>query len=247
MNKRDRAIYWRRHNALLRKYEKKYLAKVKSILRDQIRGYNGEINIAKMYEFLIHIYGDIGKVYAKIAYDSVMKMAQKKRRPIGFNELIVAAIINEYKLKLLNESAAEIDQTTRDIIQEALTAGQLRGLSLPDVLKEVLISGMVESRARMILRTELNKAANYAEQIGVDATGLPTNKIWVATNDDRTRDSHRHADGQKVEDGKPFTISGQYTMQRPGDSRNEDGTKVPAKEIINCRCVIARELKRELL
>ena len=52
------------------------------------------------------------------------------------------------------------------------------------------------------------------------------------------------ADGQTVPDGAPFNINGAYTMQRPGDSTNEDGTKVPAKEIVNCRCVVGREVVR---
>jgi len=244
MNKSERAKIWRFHNSFIRKYERMYISKMRKLLKWEILNYNGEPSIGPIYNFLLELYTKVGPIYAKSSYQGVMKQANKKRMPIGFNEAIIQGIINEFRLKLLNESSAEIDSTTRNSIEKALIEGQLQGKGLVQVLNELAASDMPKSRARTILRTELNKAANFAEQLGVDATGIKTNKIWISTRDGRTRDSHIMADGQTVPDGEPFTIRGRYKMQRPGDSTNEDGTKVPPEEIVKCRCVVGREVVR---
>ena len=51
-------------------------------------------------------------------------------------------------------------------------------------------------------------------------------KGWVATRDKRTRDTHRHLNGNSVGFNERFSNGLLY----PGDSAGE------AKEIINCRC-----------
>ncbi len=230
----------------LRKYEIYYLPKMKREIIKQIESYNGGlVDYSSLYFFLLEVFKKVGVLYAKATYRTVMAQANEKRMPIGFNELIINIIINEFRLKLLNEASVEVAQTTKEIIEAALIKGQQEGMSLNEVINNLKGSNIVTWRARLILRTELNKATNFAEQVGVDATGIATQKEWVSTRDDRTRDSHLSANGQLVEDGEPFLINGRYTMQRPGDSTNEDGTKVPASEIVNCRCVVARKVKRD--
>lgn len=54
-------------------------------------------------------------------------------------------------------------------------------------------------------------------------------KIWVAELDDRTRPSHREADGQRAPYSGTFTVGG-AELRYPGDP---DG---PLSEIENCRC-----------
>jgi len=55
-------------------------------------------------------------------------------------------------------------------------------------------------------------------------------KQWVATLDDRVRDTHLDLDGEIVPLGEPFTAGG-YSAQNPG----EFGI---ASQDINCRCTI---------
>lgn len=55
-------------------------------------------------------------------------------------------------------------------------------------------------------------------------------KQWVARHDERTRDTHAAADGQRVPVGQPFSVGG-ASLDHPGDRRG------PAGEVINCRCV----------
>ena len=54
-------------------------------------------------------------------------------------------------------------------------------------------------------------------------------KVWLATDDSRTRETHDLADGQRTLMSEPFRVGGAALMF-PGDPRG------PAQEVINCRC-----------
>lgn len=93
-----------------------------------------------------------------------------------------------------------------------------------------------ESRARTIARTETTRAFNAGSISGIKALGRfgPQRKIWLATRDDRTRDSHWIADGQRRAVGLPFQVGG-YALKYPGDDM------APAAEVVNCRCTVIFE------
>ena len=82
------------------------------------------------------------------------------------------------------------------------------------------------NRGETIARTETmiaqmeGKAETY-RQNGVQE------KEWAAFLDDKTRDTHADAHGQRVLMDEPFMVGGN-PMQHPGDG--------PAEEVINCRC-----------
>ncbi len=54
-------------------------------------------------------------------------------------------------------------------------------------------------------------------------------KVWQAILDDRTRDTHRSANGQQRRINDPFDVGG-ASLQWPADAGG------PAGEVINCRC-----------
>ena len=88
-------------------------------------------------------------------------------------------------------------------------------------------------RAETIARTEVNGAYNagtYESNQTLGDVG-PVEKYWIATGDDRTRETHREADGQVRAFADPFSIGGSE-MLYPHDPAG------PAKEVVNCRCVL---------
>lgn len=91
------------------------------------------------------------------------------------------------------------------------------------------------SRAMTIARTETHKAANTTQytkaEWAAQESGLKVEVEWIATNDGRVRDNHRHADGQKRPIGQPFNVGGE-AMRYPSDPR------ASASNTINCRCVL---------
>lgn len=91
------------------------------------------------------------------------------------------------------------------------------------------------NRATTVARTEtigaLNAGRFDAFQILTDETDEPMEKLWLATDDRRTRPTHDLADGQRVPVGSPFIVGG-FALLFPGDPSG------PAQEAINCRCTM---------
>ena len=58
--------------------------------------------------------------------------------------------------------------------------------------------------------------------------------------DGRTRDSHRHLDGQRVTFGKVFVSELGSRMEYPGDTSHE----ALAADIIQCRCMAIYKRRR---
>jgi hypothetical protein len=265
---------WHKYNTFRLRKAKAYKGAIKNALQQQLQFYADNRNVdlipmAPVANVIKAIYLDAGRLYAHQSYLSVLRGLSKKdlsylskndtnsvkdfslfietktRMPIGFNEDFINSILQYFQLKLLNDAVLPITETTKDYIRNALDDGITQGLSLDEIVQNMLQDDVTNTRAERIARTEIMKAANYGEQLGADKTGLQTNKIWIAVRDKRTRFDHAETDNQVVADGKPFSVGLEhYQMQRPGDSVTADGRRVPGKEIINCRCVIGRKVLR---
>lgn len=88
-------------------------------------------------------------------------------------------------------------------------------------------------RAERIARTELHAARSNAVYASAKMTadaGVPMDKMWNASHDERTRPDHAEADGQVRGMDEPFNIGGEPLMF-PGD--REHGS---ARQTIQCRC-----------
>lgn len=86
------------------------------------------------------------------------------------------------------------------------------------------------TRADLIARTEATGANNYGALRALGDEGVQE-KEWLATGDQRTRPSHRAADGQIVPVDEPFIVGG-HEMMMPGDPA------APVDELANCRCCL---------
>ena len=89
-------------------------------------------------------------------------------------------------------------------------------------------------KARRIARTEAHGAIEAGSLAAARQTAAETGdtwwKRWLATDDTRTRASHRVADGQSVPLGEPFRVGG-FLLDFPGDP-----IELAPHETINCRC-----------
>jgi hypothetical protein len=130
----------------------------------------------------------------------------------------------------------------------AITDGTTQGESneqIADRVQEVLtVTGSANwrGRAKTIAITETNRAFNagsyaaalYSEQV----EGITLTKEWVAKmhgkGAERTRETHRAADGQKVPLRQSFSVGGANLMF-PGDPSG------PPQEVIGCRCSLVYE------
>lgn len=89
-------------------------------------------------------------------------------------------------------------------------------------------------QAERLVRTEATAAANFATSAAATTIfpGDQLQKEWIASFDDKVRDTHSAADGQIVDQNATFLVGGSQ-MMFPGDP------SAPASEVINCRCSIA--------
>jgi len=118
-----------------------------------------------------------------------------------------------------------------------IVQGILQGESIPDIAKRVAL-GTTSSDYKAALRNA-RTATTGAENAGrLDSyeraakMGIKIKKVWMATLDGRTRDSHRALDGEKKDKDEPFSNDLMY----PGDPNGE------ASEVWNCRCTMIADV-----
>lgn len=123
----------------------------------------------------------------------------------------------------------------RDVIVKIIGDAYSQGLSVPNTAAELRagIDHLSQTTALMQARTDLNGLANGASLASVQTLGdaAPGFKEWLATDDERTRDTHVEANGQTVPIDQPFSV-GDDSLMYPGDPAGSDA------EVINCRCTI---------
>ena len=109
--------------------------------------------------------------------------------------------------------------------------GMADGWSVQRMADELTASGVLsDKQALNIARTEAISASNGGTYEAWQVAGIGS-KVWASTYDQRTRPSHRMADGQQVDLLQPFIVGG-FHAQYPGDP------ELPAQERINCRCTM---------
>ncbi|HCY7590585.1 TPA: phage head morphogenesis protein [Staphylococcus aureus] len=120
-------------------------------------------------------------------------------------------------------------------IRMHITQGIMSGEGYSKIAKAIRDDiGMSKAQSLRVARTEAGRAMSQA---GLDSAmvakdnGLKMKKRWHATKDTRTRDTHRHLDGESVEIDQNFKSSG-CVGQAPKLFIGVNS----AKENINCRC-----------
>jgi len=129
----------------------------------------------------------------------------------------------------------QISQSTRSSIMKAVAKGEANGEGVAAIATRIRqrVGGKIgKARANTIARTETHSAANSATFDAAESSGIEGVFEWMSIRGDRTRSTHRRADGQRRKSGNKFKVGG-FELRFPGDPRG------PAHEIINCRCALA--------
>lgn len=128
--------------------------------------------------------------------------------------------------------AAAIPQTVLTTVEEESDTAVLASLAL-FVAASAIWAGLVNATALTIAAVTTN-AAVFAAAIAGSFAGAPNRllKVWHAVMDDRTRLTHRRANGTAVAATEPFIVGG-FPMRYPHDPLG------PPQEVVNCRCVMS--------
>lgn len=124
----------------------------------------------------------------------------------------------------------------RGKINGAVLQGILQGEPIDDIANRLIqVATMSRNAAVRYARTMCTGAENAGRMDSyerVKAMGIQVQKVWLATLDDRTRDSHRELDGETRETDEKFSNGCLY----PGDPSGE-----PC-EVYNCRCTLITKI-----
>lgn len=187
---------------------------------------------APAIDMLEAIYRQAVPAFAEAARAGVRAMKQDEEE-IDWQERVRRFLMTEGA-----EMVSAITDTTREQVRQVLLEGMREGFGVEKMARrlEEEWEDVARVRSRRIVRTEMIAASNYGSLEGAKATaeaaGLALKKEWIATPDDRTRDTHLGANGQQVAMNERFTVGG-YGARYPGDPA------LPADERVQCRCAVA--------
>jgi HK97 family phage portal protein len=194
--------------------------------------------ISSQEDTLKQVVYDIWYDVAKDFSESTIKRLQEAEKVYnphyqtkGFFSIFTSKIIS-WLLNLSSTKVKQINDTTRTQLRQSLADGVEAGESIPQIAKRIdqlYLQDIIPNRSTVIARSEVVSSSNWASQTSAEGSGLALNKVWLATEDDRTRPAHAEADGQRVGMNEPFEVGGEKLMY-PGDP---DGS---ASNTISCRC-----------
>jgi SPP1 gp7 family putative phage head morphogenesis protein len=201
-----------------------------------------------MEDAFIQVYARVGTFFASESYGGITKsyhpkyeIKRRRRRRFVSSEQAQTLettwldYMKRFALTEAGDRIKKITDTTREVIRKSLDKSITQGLGIDEAAKELMKEwkGISKTRAKVIARTEIVSASNAGSFIGAQSTGLDLQKVWLSTRDSRTRDSHQHLDGEKVEMEEIFSNGLRY----PGDPRGV------AREVIQCRCTQTYEVR----
>ncbi len=193
---------------------------------------------------------DLSAVWARVpawheAVDLILRGEILKAIGLAFTRLLGAAFewdqrpfVTRYLAEVRNR-LVRIPDEVYDLMAGQVAQAVNLGEGIPKIANRVdNILSITESerwpnRATTVARTEtigaLNAGRFEAFQIMAADADEPMERLWLSTEDSRTRETHRLADQQRVALDQPFIIGG-FPLMFPGDPTG------PAQEVINCRC-----------
>ncbi len=149
------------------------------------------------------------------------------------------------------QRVVQVSDTTRRQIRTAVRRAlesETPGVSeMAKRIRETTKGRIAKTRSLVIARTEMHAASVAAQDLAVEASGVPFIRQWLAALDDRTRGkigvkgggdktSHRTTDGHKAAMKEAFLVDrldgAPDKMMRPGDPKG------PADQVVNCRCAV---------
>jgi uncharacterized protein with gpF-like domain len=191
------------------------------------------------------VYNDYEKFYvrtsvafAKDTVKSVRGRLELKQEDDWINEVLeyVRANVGSKITEVIRTHYKDIESIARAAVKEGIE----QGWGMEKIAKRIVAdqADMDLWKALRIARTETVRASNEGVMIG--ASELPGNKekIWISTFDQRTREDHMAADGQRVGYHDKFNVGGEL-LEFPGDPNGSP------ENTINCRCGFEILIKAE--
>lgn len=196
---------------------------------------------------------DTDAVWARVpawrsAVDLIVSGEIRKALGLAFRQVMGAAYPWDQRVRMtaylgeVRNRLVRVPEEVFDLVAHQVATGVNLGEGIPELrarIDSVLSTSGSDrwpNRATVIARTEAIGALNAGRAEAFRAASeedpdQPLERIWLATDDIRTRDTHQAADGQRVALGQPFQVGG-FELAFPGDPSG------PPQEVIQCRCTM---------
>ena len=261
MNGKEKTKYLLQYHRANRKFEVKYLPKIKKALDGVVSSLIGDIKDQGIWKAmtdlstqlwsdqltkpLLAVYKDVGLFHANQTYRRIK--ADIGQKQLGRSEQWIDDVVRVLRETLLQYAVVGTSETLRNHLLAVLRDGVDRGLSVDEMVAMIGDSQFTKYQAERIVRTEVGRAANTGVKIAADGFNVEMQKEWFAFRDMRTRGvnrkdkkDHYHMDGQVVD------FEGKFIDPRSGE--RIDYPQAPggsAAMVINCRCTWAAIPKRD--
>jgi SPP1 gp7 family putative phage head morphogenesis protein len=192
----------------------------------------------------------VGDLYNKayFGYGDIIDQQANKSLNWGIvNRDTISSLINEPSVSGLSliETLGKAQYKNLLKMRQTLTQSMIQGESYQDAARR--ISDEYDKSfndAIRIARTEGTRASGEGQTAAYDRAeelGIVLKRIWVATDDARTRPSHLAMDGQEADEDGMFTIPDGY--DNAGLQTEYPGGFSEPSESINCRCRVIAEVQ----
>jgi len=186
-----------------------------------------------------------GEIFQESYYRTAFTFERQVQAKLGFGllnpKVIQASVQNPVSGLTLSETLAKNRDGIIIKIKQEITQGLVQGESYAKMAKRFTEAlGSDAGKAIKVAQTEAHRnyqAGRLASGEQAASKGVEMWKVWEATLDDKTRDSHAALDQTKVEMDEDFEspVTGAVG---PGP-----GMMGTAEDDINCRCSLRYELK----
>jgi hypothetical protein len=188
---------------------------------------------------------------AAISGAPVEQQARWIRESVGLTAA-QAAWVRSFRAQLEAGDERALHRALRDkrydrTVRRAIATGEPIPAEKLDAMVAAYHRRTLAYRATTIARTEAIRASNMGSVAGMRAMldanpTMTVEKIWIATDDEKTRDSHRDLNGKVVE-GLDAFFTAKGAEGQPVLIRWPHDTDAPASETVNCRCTLGWRLK----
>jgi SPP1 gp7 family putative phage head morphogenesis protein len=187
-----------------------------------------------------YVNGQLPEVYAR-NYNHVASGISTGMKGYSF-ELVDASTVRNLALSDKTLLPYKVIDGVKDVrwnvqrVNSEVLQGILQGDSMPNIAERLSkVLGMNETSAIRNARTSVTSAENKGRMDMIEDAeekGVHTQKMWIATKDNRTRDSHLDIDGDLADPDDTFANGLLY----PGDPNGAP------EEVYNCRCTLGYKI-----
>lgn len=190
-----------------------------------------------------YINNDVPQIYA-VNYNTIAEIIRTSDVSIGYSfnvvdKNVIAEMIERKELMLPPNKKTNISKMQKwngKKINAEILQGILQGESIPKIAQRLQnVCGSNRAVAIRNARTMITASQNSGRIAGfrqAESDGVIMKKVWIATEDSRTRKSHLSINNEMQDNNKAFSNG----LMFPGDWSGRP------EEVYNCRCTLGAEI-----